>query len=480
VIFVAAVAVAGSSAAWAARVHGTRGPDRIQTVNRVRDLVSCGRGRDLATVDLLDRVQPDCELVTREISRDPYRDAAGTHGTEVEPDTAANGPTVVAVFQVGRVFDGGAANIGFAVTRDSGRTWKHGLLPGLTPFSRPPGTYARATDPSIAYDALHRSWLVATLVFGRDSSALLVSRSSDGAHWSRPVVATLAVNSQPNQLLLDKQWIACDNWPQSPFRGRCYISFDDLRTNQIATQVSADGARTWSVAISGPGFPGRGSIQGALAAPGVQPVVLPDGTVVIPYFDETRIAAIRSTDGGASWSAALAITPTNYRDHPGVRVAPLPSAEVDGAGTIYVAWADCTRRAACAGNDLLVVRSVDGVAWSAPVRVPTGAPDAELPGLAATGSGRIGLAYYVLRGQSLDVAFVSSTDGGAHWTRPQRLSSRPVPLAWIVRTSQGSMVGDYISTSFAGRRAVPVFALGFRPRGRTLRESIFSTSIPLR
>jgi hypothetical protein len=347
----------------------------------------------------------------------------------------------------------------------------------LTPFSRPQGSYPRATDPSIAYDAVHRLWLVATLAFGPDSSALLVSRSRDATHWSRPVVATLAPTSSPDQLLLDKQWIACDNGPASPFRGRCYISFDDLRSTQIATQFSADGGLTWSVAVSGPGFPGRRSIQGPSAAPGVQPVVRPDGSVVIPYFDETQLAAIRSTDGGVTWSGAIPIAPAGYRQHAGVRVAPLPSAEVDRAGTIYVAWADCTRRASCAGNDLLVVRSADGVSWSSPVRVPTGAPDAELPGLAATGSGRLALAYYILRGRSLDVAFVSSRDGGVRWSKPQRLNSRSVPLGWIVETSQGSMVGDYISTSFAGNRAVSVFALAFRPRGGALRESMFATSI---
>jgi len=457
-------------------VRGTNGPDRIQTVNRVRDLVSCGRGRDLATVDRLDLVRVDCEVVTREISRDPYRNTRSRHETEVEPDTAANGAMVVAVFQVGRIFDGGAANIGFAVSRDRGRSWKHGFLPGLTPFSRPRGQYSGATDPSVAYDDLHRFWLVASLAFGPDSSALLVSRSRDGAHWSQPVVATLAPTTSPDQLLLDKEWIACDNGAGSPFRGRCYVSFDDLRTTQIATQFSADGGLTWSVAASGPGFPGRKSIAGSFA-PGVQPVVRPDGSVVIPYFDQTRLAAIRSTDGGVSWSGAIPIAPAGYRAHSGVRAGPLPSAEADRAGTVYVAWTDCTRRSGCAANDLLVARSPDGVSWSVPVRVPTGAADVELPGLAATGSGRLAIAYYVLRRRSLDVAFVSSSDGGARWSIPRRLNSRSVALRWIVRTSQGSMVGDYISTAFAGGRAVPVFALATRPARGKLRESMFATSL---
>jgi hypothetical protein len=41
------------------------------------------------------------------------------------------------------------------------------------------------------------------------------------------------------------------------------------------------------------------------------------------------------------------------------------------------------------------------------------------------------------------------------------------------------MVGDYISTSFAGGRAVPVFALGFRPRASRLHESMFATSVAI-
>jgi BNR repeat-like domain len=423
-----------------------------------------------------DLVRADCERVTREISRDPYRNADSTHATEVEPDTAANGSTVVAAFQVGRVFDGGAADIGFAVSRDRGRTWKHGLLPALTPFSRPQGAYPRISDPSVAYDAVHRVWLVVSLAFGGQRSALLVSRSRDGAHWSSPAVATVEPNVS-GQVVLDKQWITCDNGAASPFRGRCYLSFDDLGTNEIATQFSADGGLTWSVAASGPGFPGRASITGRFA-PGVQPVVRPDGSVVIPYFDDARMAAIRSTDGGNTWSAAIPITPADYRNHAGFRAAPLPSAAVDRAGTVYLVWSGCTGRAACTGNDLLLARSVDGVSWSSPVRVPTRAPDAELPGLEATGSGRLALAYYILRGGSLDVAFVSSRDGGRHWTRARRLNSRSFALGWIVPTSQGLMVGDYISASFVGGRAVPVFALAVRPTGGgELRESMFATSL---
>jgi hypothetical protein len=445
----------------------------LQTVNRVRDVVSCGAGKDLATVDLLDRVARDCEIITREISRDPYRNAASSHETQVEPDTFAAGSSVVAVFQSGRFFDGGATNIGFAVSRNRGTSWTHGFLPGLTQ-----GGGRRASDPAVTYDARHRVWLAVSLVFETGGYALAVSRSPDGRHWNAPVIARLVTSTGPEAL--DKEWIGCDNSPSSPFRGRCYLTYSDLVTTQIATQVSSDGGLTWSPPVSGPGFPGRQAILGDYA-PAPQVAVLPNGTALLPYFDETQMSVLRSTDGGASWSGSAPIAPARYVPHRGVRAGPIPSAEVGADGNAYIAWADCGPSPGCSANRIVFTRSSDGVAWSAPAVIPTRSVDAELPGFAADPSrpGRLALAYYTLRKSNLDVGFVSSTTGGARWTKPTRLNSRSFPLAWIARTSLGSMVGDYISTSFAGGRAVPVFALATAPRGATLHEAMFSASLPV-
>jgi hypothetical protein len=51
-------------------------------------------------------------------------------------------------------------------------------------------------------------------------------------------------------------------------------------------------------------------------------------------------------------------------------------------------------------------------------------------------------------------------------------------MSGIAQTSLGSMVGDYISTSFAGGRAVPVFVLASAPR-RGLHEAAFGSSLPV-
>jgi hypothetical protein len=454
------------SVAPAARIKGTAGPDRLQAVNGQRDLVSCGRGYDLATVDGLDRVSHDCEVITREASRDPYEGGNSQHQTEVEPDSAAFGKTVVAVFQVGRIFDGGARNIGYAVSGDSGRTWRRGFFKGLTP---------RASDPVIAYDRRHKVWLATSLVFGGVGSKIGVNRSTDTRHWSAPVTATA---SSP-RFGQDKEWVSCDNWPRSPYYGHCYLSYSDTIGEEVVAQTSIDGGLTWSGLTTGPGSPGRESVRGAFA-PGVQPLVLPSGRVVIAYYDEGRVSELRSDDGGTSWTTQLGIAPAAYRTHNGLRAAPLPTSAVSSDGRAYVAWADCSFRPGCAANDIVYVSSTDGVTWTPPTRVPTAGGDSELPGLDADPArpGRLALAYYVYRGSSLDVRFVWSKNAGASWSRSQLLNSRQIPTNGIAQTSLGLMVGDYISTSFAGGHAVPVFVLATAPRNG-LHEAAFGTSIPV-
>src|SRR5450755_3607026 len=68
-----------------------------------------------------------------QISADPFTNTSSQHATEVEPDTYSSGATVVSVFQVGRFFDGGSSDIGFATSTNGGASYaKSGFLPGLT------------------------------------------------------------------------------------------------------------------------------------------------------------------------------------------------------------------------------------------------------------------------------------------------------------------------------------------------------------
>jgi hypothetical protein len=454
------------------RIDARGGNDRIKVDGGGRDTVRCGRGVDLVNADAGDRLARDCETVVRVIARDRYT-APAQHNTIAEPDSFAWGNTIVAAFQSGRFRDGGAVNTGWATSRDGGRTWRSGVLPNLTRASVPAGPWDRASDPVVAYDAVHATWLIASLALRPgDAAAVVVSRSPDGLTWSAPVTVVEAP-WRPN-LLLDKEWIVCDNGAASPHRGSCYVTYSDFRTLRLEFQVSRDGGLTWEGQVAAPDNAGRASIVGRWA-PAPQPVVQPDGDLIVPYYDENRVAAIRSPDGGRSFAPSVTVAPTEFRPTPGLRAPPLPSAEVDGAGTVYVAWSDCGRP--CGRNAVVVSSSTDGITWSARRRLALGrsSVDFVLPGLAADPArpGRLALVYYASTAAAfLDVAFVTSADGGRRWSAPRRLNAQTMRYDWAAQAG-GVMVGDYFSTSFVGAAAVPVFVLASSPEAR-LNQALFA------
>ena len=137
-------------------------------------------------------MRPGCEIVGRRIHRDRHTNPESQHESEVEPDSLTVGATTVALFQVGRNRSGGAASIGFSTSKDGGRTWREGILPGLTAVSRPAGSSARASDPVLAYDAAHGVWLANTLALAPGVTRLTIHRSTNGLTWSGPIDATIA------------------------------------------------------------------------------------------------------------------------------------------------------------------------------------------------------------------------------------------------------------------------------------------------
>src|SRR5712692_3055685 len=180
------------------------------------------------------------QVTLLQLSSDPFTNSTSQHRTEVEPDTFASGSTFVSTFQVGRFFNGGASDIGFATSTDGGKRFTNGFLPGTTPFSTPAGIYARTSDPSVAFDARDGVWIISFLGLfphGKTSEVdVLVSRSTDGGlTWSNPVV----VNADGN--FNDKNWTVCDTTASSPFYGNCYTEFDNAsRFDLIQMSTSTD------------------------------------------------------------------------------------------------------------------------------------------------------------------------------------------------------------------------------------------------
>jgi hypothetical protein len=422
----------------------------------------------------------------KRISTDPFTNPDSQHATQVEPDTFAFGSTVVSAFQSGRFFDGGSSDIGFATSQNRGKTWVHGFLPSITVNSAPAGPYARVSDPSVAYDAKHDAWLIASLPLnGGAGVAVVVSRSTDGGlSWGAPVTVSTTNG------FYDKTWIACDNTSSSSHYGNCYVTWDDVNAGDLLlTSTSSDGGNTWGA---------KKTTADRAAGLGGQPLAQPSGDVIVPALSAfaDQILAYKSTNGGTSWGASAAVATISDHGVAGnLRTEPLPSAEVDAAGKVYVVWQDCRFRAGCASNDIVMSTSTNGTSWTSPVRIPidsvSSTVDHFIPGIAvdrdSSGStARLALTYYFYPNANcsqstcqLSVGFVSSIDGGASWSAPQTLAG-PMVLTDLASTSQGFMVGDYLSTSFAGAKAVPVFALAKPKSGSVFDEAMYAGKLPVK
>jgi hypothetical protein len=253
--------------------------------------------------------------------------------------------------------------------------------------------------------------------------------------------------------------------------------------------ASSDGGLTWS---------GPAATANLADGIGGQPLVQPNGTVVVPIetfvttgvSSTNSISAFSSSNGGLSWTAPVTISNIQvHTDAGGIRSGPLPSAAVDGAGTVWVVWEDCRFRANCSTNDLVYSTSTDGATWSAVTRIPIDATsstvDHFIPGIgidsATSGGGaHVGLHYYyypqsdcAVSTCQLFVGYIASANGGATWNAPVELSG-PMLVSWLPNSQNGLMVGDYVATAFTNGVPHGVFAVASALSGTAYSEATYT------
>jgi hypothetical protein len=280
------------------------------------------------------------------VSQDKIVDGMGLHRSEVQPSLAADGKKVVGTFEVGRIFNGGSSAVGWARSNDGGNAWDDGLLP-LTIQSGQSTTGAgpvwRAADPSVAFDASHKMWLVASTGLNGTGGTVgfFVNRSKDGNKWSSPIVAHVAGTGDTPQ----NGSLACDNSPKSQGYGHCYIAYNNAGStpaNQLQVITSIDGGATWSAPV-GTADASTGTSTLALVQPpppGAAPGTV-CGRVAVSYTGGGGVSWFASSDCGATGTAHTQILPNSTATHAvaqGLRTSLVVTGSIDGAGALYLAW----------------------------------------------------------------------------------------------------------------------------------------------
>jgi hypothetical protein len=278
----------------------------------------------------------------------------------------------------------GDAYSGTYVSNDGGQTWcctatdrDHlgTLIPGVEHLTG--GPYDAGGDPAAAFDSRGNVYY-AGLGFNRTSApnTVTVSRGTFAGNGTLSWSAPTFINPTTSPATLnDKEWIAVDHYPASPFRDRIYVTWTRFLFNAsngnyvqspIAFVSSSDGGRTFTAPklISG----------NVLYSQGSRPVVGPDGALYVFWDGASRLAAtdstymVKSTDGGATWSTPKAVAPLvdiNELQDTAFRVNSYPAATIAPNGDLYATWTTD----AADGSVAVYSKSTDrGATWSAPAR----------------------------------------------------------------------------------------------------------------
>lgn len=384
----------------------------------------------------------------------PYAETCGAAvttfvGGEVEPSVAVNPldpGNLIAAWQQDRYADGGARGTLTAHSRDGGASWATRQPPGTSSCAG--GLFPRATDPWVSFGADGTAYL-ASLSYDKNNasaiSTIVVSRSHDGGDtWTPPSVAVVS----PQTILFnDKETITAD-----PFvSGRAYlvwVAFDPATGNHTLFSRTTDWGATWSPPVP---------LPISVTTQAHQILVLPDGTLldVFVRFGPNEVRAIRSTDGGATWSLA-SVKIGNFSGRgvvdpdtgSGIRTAEhLPSAAIGPGGVLYVTW----QQNELSSSRVVVARSADGgLSWSTTTPISPGPAQVFIPTVAVGSGGEVGVLYYDFRhdvtGDSpltTSIWFAHSHDSAATWSEVQvdgNFDFRTAPHS----SGRGRFLGDYM------------------------------------
>lgn len=364
------------------------------------------------------------DLVTRDFSSSPY---------QTEPSIAID-PDDPEHIVLGTI-DYNFPSMSSYVTYDGGETWDG-------PFQSPyvVGDIYSGGDPSLAFDRAGNVYMTSISIGSEDfvvgptavssevSSIALAASEDGGQTWVRNIptarsrVTTLGlVPDRFGRLrgnltigFLDKPWVSIGPDPRDPEKDIIHVTYTDFE-------------QVYDVLWLGE---------------------LPS---LVTTAVETSIKAVRSTDGGLTWSDPVLVSPV-VRESYG---APLGSGNAEGTrrsvqgsqptvlpdGTVVVAWVDSTDDEAMEGlGEIHVARSADGGVTYGPNIVAASFNElgfrprnaffrywgSQFPQIASGPEGEVYISWVGRPAGNVvddgDVYLISSFDEGQTWSRAQRLN----------------------------------------------------------
>jgi hypothetical protein len=359
-----------------------------------------------------------------------------------EPTIAVNpiDPKVVAVAQ------GSSVSISF----DGGQMFSQTLTTTLQPGLCPGG------DPSLGFDSQQRLFLIHLArpqdAAGNCPGPIALGRDVFITRWQRagnsyvpslgPVdVTALAAHGFPQNA--DKPWLAVDSRAGHPFSDRLYVVWSDIDQVpwQVWTTYSTDGGATWSAALQL-----SGGAEGPLVWP-THNTVAPNHDVYVAYHSQTGFqdgAPDYDVPDGATGQVIVHRSTTGGAAYAKTATNPFDPGECD------MTWNVQHKTGAIPNASFWLLGSIQPWILADPLQ-----------------AGRI----YVVANDDPDDAFTSvsdyadvfvarSDDSGATWTAPMRVDDGPGTTFAVMPTAAIDPIGGALAVIWYDNRVLTPGASG--------------------
>jgi hypothetical protein len=368
---------------------------------------------------------------------------------------------------------------------NGGASWGQTLLPLVTGD-------AFQSDPTVDWTSDGTAW---STTIGINSAATVLTmrsyKSTDGgATWSFD--ATFSGGLTNN----DKQMMWVDHSATSPFKDNIYVIWHPGLPAYVARRTGPSGSWQTPVKVSG------SETTGTAIGSDVRTNSSGDVFAFFPDTGSRRLNVAKSTNGGASFSAPVRIATSFGSFQLGI---PADASRqvliyISGAAyrtstknNVYAVWDDLSGDSGCTSGTgpgtnaastcksrIFFSRSTDGGStWSAAVKInnQSGLNDQFFPRLVVDETnGKLAVAYYDTVGdstrKSTNVYYQSSTDDGATWSTPFKVTTVSTNET-TTGSDSGNQYGDYTGlTGFNG-----TFFPSWTDRRSGASEEIWSAAI---